>query len=246
MTKTLLQAPVDAGGIGRTDPGFDSGSIRLILFDLDGTLVDSVGDLAWCGNQMRQRLGLPVHDERTARDWVGNGVERFVKRVLTGGMETEPPAELYARGVELFRKLYAAHASDRSELYPGVIEALQGLSTCPRNLQLACVTNKDEPFTSRLIREMGLGAFFDLVVAGNTTSHRKPHPGPLHYAADYYGFDYRHCLMIGDSSNDVLAARAAGFAVACVPYGYNHGRDIRQSQPDLVIENLSQLIELFS
>ena len=218
--------------------------IRLILFDLDGTLVDSVGDLSWCGNEMLHRLGLPRHDAEAARNWVGNGLERFVKRVLTADMDAEPEVQLYQQGLEIFRDLYAEHASDHSVVYPGVIEALQHLSR--RELKLACVTNKPEPFTSRLIAEMGLDVFFDLVVAGDTTARKKPDPMPLHYAADYFGLEYDRCLMVGDSSNDVRAARAAGFAIACVPYGYNHGLDIRQSNPDLVVETLTGLSELFS
>ena len=221
----------------------DLQEIRLVLFDLDGTLVDSVGDLGWCGNAMRERLGLPVHDEQAARSWVGNGLERFVKRVLTGEMDAEPMADLYERGLEIFRELYAAHASDRCELYAGVPETLQRLEA--RELQLACVTNKPQPFTSQLIAAMGLAAYFQLVVAGDTTARKKPDPMPLHYAADYFGLDPAHCLMVGDSSNDVRAARAAGFAIVCVPYGYNHGNDIRDSNPDLVVDNLTELAELF-
>jgi phosphoglycolate phosphatase len=221
-----------------------AGRLQLILFDLDGTLVDSVGDLAWCGNAMLQRLGLPVHDEAAARSWVGNGLERFVKRVLSGQMEAEPPADLYRRGLATFNELYAAHASDRSELFPGVIDTLEWLAA--RAPKLACVTNKPEPFTSRLIAEMGLDRYFELVVAGNTTARKKPDPMPLHHAADHFGFDYDRCLMVGDSSNDVRAARAAGFAIVCVPYGYNHGQDIRDSRPDLVVDNLTELITLFS
>ena len=217
--------------------------IQLILFDLDGTLVDSVGDLAWCGNQMRQRLGLPVQGEHAARAWVGNGLERFVKRVLSGEMEAEPAADLYRRGLAIFRELYAAHASDRSLLYAGVTETLQWFAR--QQIKLACVTNKPEPFTSRLLVAMGLDGFFDLVVAGDTTARKKPDPMPLHYAADHYAIDYANCLMVGDSSNDVQAARNAGFAIACVPYGYNHGHDIRASCPDLVVENLTELIPLF-
>ena len=223
--------------------GIDFDRIRLVLFDLDGTLVDSVGDLAWCGNEMLQRLGMPTHDERAVRMWVGNGMERLVKRLLTGEMEAEPPAQLFEQGLAIFRELYGAHASDRCVVYPGVIDALQSFSG--RELKLACVTNKPEPFTSDLIAAMKLDAYFELVVAGNTTSRKKPDPMPLHYAADHFGLDYDRCLMVGDSSNDVRAARAAGFGVACVPYGYNHGRDIHEANPDLVIENLYDLVKLF-
>ena len=248
MIETQLDLVPDPGnGVGSPLPAsrpFDPQRVHLILFDLDGTLVDSVGDLAWCGNTMLERLGMAVHDEQAARSWVGNGLERFVKRVLTGAMDAEPAADLYQRGVEIFRELYAAHASDRSIVYPGVVETLQRLSA--KELKLACVTNKPEPFTSRLITEMGLDVYFELVVAGNTTARKKPDPMPLHYAADHFGLKYDRCLMVGDSSNDVVAARSAGFAIACVPYGYNHGQDIRLSNPDLVVENLTLLADLFS
>ena len=179
------------------------GRIRLILFDLDGTLVDSVPDLAWCGNEMLRRMEMTARTMDDARNWVGNGVERFVKRFLTGEMEAEPEAQVYERGLELFQALYADNVSGRSEVYPGVDEALQKLSR--HDLHLACVTNKPEPFTSDLITAMGLSDYFELVVAGDTTPRKKPDPMPLHYAADHFGLDYADCLMVGDSSNDVLS-----------------------------------------
>lgn len=218
--------------------------IRLILFDLDGTLVDSAPDLAWCGNEMLRQLDLPQRDLESARAWVGNGVERFVKRFLSGDMEGEPNEEVFRSGLAIFNRLYADNISTRSVLYPGVTEALQQLAGL--DLHLACVTNKPEPFTSDLIGAMGLAAFFELVVAGNTTARKKPDPMPLHYAADHFGLEYAECMMVGDSSNDVSAARAAGFSIACVPYGYNHGVSISESSPDLIIDNLKELAEMFA
>jgi phosphoglycolate phosphatase len=230
--------------------GYEAGAtidfdrIELVLFDLDGTLVDSVGDLAWCGNEMLRALEMPLRSPQAARTWVGNGLQRFVKRVLTNDMKAEPEPSLFDEGLEIFNRLYGAHASDHCEVYPGVLDTLKCLSD--RGMQLACVTNKPEPFTSRLIEAMGLDSYFKLVVAGNTTARIKPDPMPLHYAADHFELEYRACLMVGDSSNDVLAARAAEFAIVCVPYGYNHGKDISDSNPDLVVENLTELIDCFS
>lgn len=224
--------------------GIDFNQIELVLFDLDGTLVDSVGDLAWCGNEMLRALKMPLRGPQAARSWVGNGLQRFVKRVLTNDMHAEPEEALYNEALEIFKQLYGDHASDHCEVYPGAVETLRYLSD--RNQHLACVTNKPEPFTSKLIEAMGLDSYFELVVAGNTTSRIKPDPMPLHYAADHFKLDYPACLMVGDSSNDVLAARAAEFAIVCVPYGYNHGKDISASNPDMVVENLTELIDWFS
>ncbi len=219
-------------------------NIRLVLFDLDGTLVDSVPDLAWAGNRMLSLLGLPVRDPGLARVWVGNGIERFVKRFLTGELAAEPDPAQFERGLEIFRDAYAGHVSDLSEVYPGVVDTLEHLSQT--SLRLACVTNKAGSFTRDLLAALELDRYFELVVAGDTTARKKPDPMPLHYAADHFGFDYADCLMVGDSSNDVRAARAAGFGIVCVPYGYNHGVDIRESRPDLVIENMRELSACFS
>ncbi len=219
-------------------------STRLVLFDLDGTLVDSVPDLAWSGNRMLSELGLPELDPALARAWVGNGIERFVKRFLTADMTAEPETSLFERGLEVFREAYAGHVSDLSEVYPGVTDTLDFLRQT--DLHLACVTNKAGSFTRDLLADLDLDQYFELVVAGDTTARKKPDPMPLHYAADHFGLDCGDCLMVGDSSNDVRAARAAGFAIVCVPYGYNHGVDIREAEPDLVIDNLNELIARFS
>ncbi len=193
---------------------------------------------------MLRQLDMPPHEIDQARCWVGNGVERFVKRNLTGQMDAEPDADLFSRGLDLFNRIYADNVSGRSQVYPGVVEALQQLAR--QDLHLACVTNKPEPFTSDLIAAMGLDSYFELVVAGDTTARKKPDPMPLHYAADHFGLDYAECLMVGDSSNDVTAARAAGFSIVCVPYGYNHGIDIAKSSPDLIVDNLKELAALIS
>ena len=113
---------------------------------------------------------------------------------------------------------------------------------------LGCLSRFGIEMTSfaALIAAMGLTEYFSLVVAGNTTARIKPDPMPLHYAADHFSIPYAQCLMVGDSSNDVKAARAAGFNIICVTYGYNHGNDISDSNPDLVVGNLNELNEMFA
>ena len=232
-------------GVRAQQPGeaIDFARLGLVLFDLDGTLVDSLPDLAWCGNEMLRELGLDERDPQAARAWVGDGIGRFVKRFLTGEMDAEPAPELFDRALRTFERLYADNVSARSAVYPGVIDGLERLAA--RDLHLGCVTNKAGSFTADLLEAKGLASYFELVVAGDTTPRKKPDPMPLHYAADHFGLGYANCLMVGDSANDVKAARAAGFRVIAVPYGYNHGYSIHDCNPDRVVADLRELAELF-
>jgi phosphoglycolate phosphatase len=135
--------------------------------------------------------------------------------------------------------LYAENTSGRSRLYDGVVEGIDYLKA--NGFKVGCVTNKAEAFTVPLLKDMGIYDRFDLVVSGDTTPKKKPDPMPLLYAAEQLGVAPADCLMVGDSMHDVQAARNAGFQVVCVPYGYNHGHDIREANPDAVIESLAAL-----
>lgn len=216
---------------------------RLILFDLDGTLVDSVPDLAYCIDGMMTQMGRPAWGESRVREWVGNGVERLVKRALIGQLEGEPDSTDYAQALPLFMDLYSHHNGQRSRLYPGVKTALERLKSA--GYTLACVTNKADQFTRPLLQALGIYDYFSLITSGDTLARKKPDPLPLLHSAGQFGLSPADALMVGDSSNDVKAARAAGFAIICVPYGYNHGVDIRLSKPDAVIDSLEQLDNLF-
>lgn len=212
---------------------------RLILIDVDGTLVDSVPDLAFCVNEMMTRLGMDEHTETDIRNWVGNGVERLTRRALIGQLDGEPDEELFRKAYPIFLELYAENTSKRSELYPGVMEGLGRLRDA--GYVLGSVTNKASQFTVPLLKDLGIYDEFAVVVAGDTLEKKKPDPAPLLYAAERMGVDPSDCLMVGDSVNDVAAARSAGFQVVCMPYGYNHGNDIRDANPDAVIDSLAHL-----
>lgn len=212
---------------------------EMILIDVDGTLVDSVPDLAFCVDEMMKRLGRQPWGEQPVRNWVGNGVERLVRRALIGQLDGEPSEADFERAYPIYLELYAENTSKRSILYPGVREGLDYLKAA--GYALGCVTNKAAQFTIPLLRDLGVYDYFGIVVSGDTLEHRKPHPAPLLHAAEFFKVDPSRALMVGDSISDVKAARAAGFTIACVPYGYNHGEDIRSAGPDLVIENLAAL-----
>ncbi len=215
---------------------------QMILIDVDGTLVDSVPDLAWCVDEMMKTLGRAPWGEKRVRDWVGNGVERLVRRALIGQLDGEPSDEEFDKAYPLFLDLYAENTSRRSTLYPGVREGLDYLRQ--QGYSLGCVTNKAEQFTLPLLRDLGIEDYFGIVVAGDTLPVKKPDPTPLLYAAEFFGATPEQSLMIGDSKSDVTAARAAGFRIICMSYGYNHGEDIRKYDPDAVIDSMAELERL--
>lgn len=212
---------------------------KMILCDLDGTLVDSVPDLTFCVDVMMERLGRAPRGEAAVRTWVGNGVEKLVCRALTGQLEGEPDAADYALAYPIFLELYAENTYNRSILYPGVREGLDFLASA--GYPLGCVTNKAAQFTEPLLTHLGIRERFTLVVSGDSLPRKKPDPMPLLHAADHFGVMPAEALMIGDSVSDVKAARAAGFGIVCMSYGYNHGEDIRDSNPDAVIDSMVEL-----
>lgn len=216
---------------------------RLVLIDLDGTLVDSVPDLAYCVDEMMKALGREPWGLEKVRGWIGNGVDRLVMRALTNTLWDDPEAAEFDRARPIFMRLYADNTSGRSRLYDGVMEGIGYLKD--NGFRLGCVTNKAEAFTVPLLKDMGILDSFDIVVSGDTTPRKKPDPMPLLHAASQLGVSAADCLMVGDSMHDVEAARNAGFRVVCVPYGYNHGRDIRDANPDAVIDSLAELQNLF-
>ncbi|ABA58946.1 phosphoglycolate phosphatase [Nitrosococcus oceani] len=217
---------------------------EMILIDVDGTLVDSVPDLTFCTDTMMERLGLPLRGETKVRQWVGNGVERLIKRALVDNMEGEPEEDLYQKAETIFLALYADNTSKRSHLYPGVNEGLAWLKS--QGYRVGCVTNKAAQFTYPLLTELGIIDYFEIVISGDTLPEKKPHPAPLLHAASHFGIAPEKALMIGDSISDVKAARAANFQIVCLSYGYNHGVDIRDSQPDSVIDSLIEIKNLLS
>lgn len=216
---------------------------KLVLIDLDGTLVDSVPDLAYSVDQTMRVLGLPIRGEAAVRTWVGNGVKTLVERALTNDLHQPADPAALEPALAVFMAIYAENTSQRSRIYPGVMEGLDFLHHC-KNLKVACVTNKAEQFTHKLLKDLGIFERFALVVSGDTLLEKKPHPLPLLYAAEQLGVQTSDALMIGDSKSDVKAARAAGFKVIAVSYGYNHGEDIRDYQPDAVIDSFQELTTL--
>ena len=212
---------------------------EMILIDLDGTLVDSVPDLAWCVDEMMKALNMPVRGQDKVRNWVGNGVTKLIERALVDQLDGAPSDELFARAAPIFIDLYADNASKRSQLYPAVKDGLQWL--IDQGIRVGCVTNKDEKFTLKILKDLGLYDFFEIVISGDTLPLKKPDPAPLLHGAKFFGIAPEKAMMIGDSISDVKASRAAGFSIVCMSYGYNHGVDIRTANPDVVIDSFAEL-----
>lgn len=210
--------------------------IDSVTLDLDGTLLDTVPDLAAAANLMLRELGLAERDEAEIRLFVGRGIPNLVQRCVT--REAAPDAAFLGRANEVFRHHYALTNGRCSKPFPGVLE---GLAVFRRmGLPMACITNKAAAFTEPLLRMTGLTEYISLAVSGDSLPEKKPHPLPLLYACEQLGVPPSHNLHIGDSRHDTFAARAAGCPVFCVPYGYNEGGDVRELDCDAIVSTLDE------
>jgi phosphoglycolate phosphatase len=215
---------------------------EMVLIDVDGTLVDSVPDLAYCVDEMMKRLDMPERGEASVRNWVGNGVERLVRRALINDLNGEPDEALFAKAYPIYLELYADNTCKRSHLYDGVREGIAYLKAA--GYKMGCVTNKAEAFTVPLLKTLGLYDEFGIVISGDTLPVKKPDPGPLLHAAEFFGVKPENAMMLGDSVSDVKAARAAGFQITCMTYGYNHGDNIADANPDALLDSMAGLQSL--
>lgn len=223
-------------------------NIRLVAFDLDGTLIDSVPDLSRAVDAALVDLNLPAAGEATVRDWVGNGslvlMERALHHALTESAHAKRPhaenADLLARAHDAFLAHYAIDPASRTRLYPGVRQALDALRAS--DLPLALVTNKPAAFIAPILEGFGLQDHFALCLGGDSLPRKKPDPAPLLHVAAHFEIPPNACLMVGDSRHDIVAGKAAGFRTLAVPYGYNHGQPVADSGPDAVVESLAELV----
>src|SRR5690606_19358492 len=213
---------------------------KLIMFDLDGTLVDSVPDLAVAVDKMLVALGRAPVGLGSVRNWIGNGAPVLVRRALANDLDhCAVDDELAQQALAIFMEAYA----DKHEftvVYPGVRETLKWLQK--KGVQMALITNTPERFVAPLLDEMKLGRFFRLIVGGDTLPQKKPDPAALFFVMKMANVPASQALFVGDSRSDVQAAKAAGVACVALSYGYNHGRPIAEESPALVIDDLRRLI----
>ena len=206
------------------------------IVDLDGTMVDTLGDFDAALNIVLRELGLPAVGRAFLSHTVGKGSEHLIRSTLT---EVGADAALYEPAWALYQERYLEVNGDHSAVFPGVVEGLTLLKS--RGWKLACLTNKPTGFAVPLLQSKGLHAFFDAVFGGDAFERKKPDPLPLLKTCEALGTLPARTLMVGDSSNDARAARAAGCPVVLVSYGYNHGEPVAAAGADRVIDRLDQL-----
>jgi phosphoglycolate phosphatase len=212
-----------------------------VLFDLDGTLIDTAAEIADGVNDTLAELGLPLVTEQQVRSWVGHGTQSLMVRACAEVQGISEEAMRQAGQVPqvmaVFGRHYLARCGTRSQLYPHVREALIRLRAA--GARLAVVTNKESAYTQVILDAHGLTPLLDRVVCGDTFPIRKPDPAGVLSCLEGFGVGREQALFVGDSSVDVATARNAGVAVWALPYGYNLGQPIEASQPDRVVDDFS-------
>lgn len=212
-------------------------SVKAVLLDLDGTLLDTVLDLHAAANGMLADLGRPPVAVLDIRAYVGRGIPNLVKRVLVGKLEAAddpdpPPADALAS----FKKHYAHFNGRAAQPFPGVVEGLQALQAL--GLPLGVITNKAQAFTLPLLERTGLAPYLSVTVSGDQLPKPKPDPMPVVWACGRMNVSPADTLLIGDSVHDFKAGRAAGCQVFLVPYGYNEGQDVRGLAADAIVGSI--------
>lgn len=210
---------------------------KLVMFDLDGTLVDSVADISLSLNRALGDMALEAVSEVQVRRWIGRGASRLMYCVLE---HLRQPPEQHDTLMARFMVRYEASVCEVSEPYEGARELLFALKA--QGVHLACVTNKPYTPAKALLEALDMLSPFDLLLGGDSLPHKKPHPEPLQHCLQHFEVKAEEALMVGDSRNDVEAARAAGVRVLAVPYGYNHGEPVAETKPDWLVESLAELL----
>lgn len=215
--------------------------VSALLLDLDGTLLHTAPELSEAASRMLHEMNFTPVSPDLLTSYIGNGIGWLVKRALTGNMHATPDAALFDHAMPIFEKHYTELLL-QSKPFDGVVEGLEAMKAA--GFRLGCITNKLASYTVPLLAGLGLAKYFEIVLSGDSLPEKKPHPMPLLHAATFFGVPPEKVLLIGDSLNDTVAARAANCPVFCVPYGYNHGEPVETLDLDAVIPNLSAALPL--
>jgi len=217
---------------------------KLLIFDFDGTLIDSVPDLVTAVNSMLLAIGYEQKSEASIRSWVGNGAETLVKRALLNRVDVENltvEKELFEKALNLFLSSYKENACKSTKLYDNVAQTLQTLKA--NDYIMTIVTNKPYAFVQPILKGLNIENFFEIYLGGDSLDEKKPSPKPLLYLCDELKIEKEKSLMIGDSKNDIIAANSAGIESIGVTYGYNYDESISVYNPTVIIDDFSQILE---
>lgn len=209
-------------------------AVDAIIFDLDGTLVNSLPDITAGVNHVRGLRGLPLLAEETVRTYIGDGVNVLLARAL----DTDNADEIHA-GAADFRPFYDKHCLDGTVLYDGVVETLARFS----DKKLAIVSNKPEEFTNKILNGLGIAKHFDIVLGPESVRRQKPDPESNQMIARAFGVAPGRFCTVGDRSTDVDAGRAAGMMTVGVTYGLGDAAEVRKSGPDVILDQINKLAE---
>lgn len=218
--------------------------VQAVAFDLDGTLCDSVADLAAAANATRAHLQLPPLPEKTVESYVGDGIANLVHRVITDSRDQAADETLWEQGFTFFVRYYRDHLSVHTRVYPETEAGLQLLKSL--GIPLLVITNKNEVLAAELLKQLGLADYFSLILGGDSLPEKKPSALPLLHSAAVLNIDPANMLMVGDSHNDILAAKAAGCVSVGVTFGYGDMTELSQNpatQPDWLIGSLPEIYE---
>lgn len=213
----------------------------LLIFDLDGTLIDSVPDIADAVNRTLSDLGRQNFDEQTIRNWVGNGAKVLIERALKASQNDELDVNTVEQALGYFFAHYAKQTCQKTVAYQDVNKGLQDLHKA--GFVLAIVTNKPAEFVPAILQTLGWQELFACVLGGDSLPVKKPDPTPLLFTCEKLQFSTANSYMIGDSKNDVLAGKNAGIKTLALSYGYNYGQDIRDFSPDETFDNFADLTD---
>ncbi len=215
---------------------------KVIIFDLDGTLIDSSPDLALAINYMLKSLERETFTTDTIHYWVGNGAEMLVKRALSGQREIDENLDstLVTQALKIFLDFYGKNLSIKTVTYPNVLKTLQQLKEY--GYRLAIVTNKPVDFVKPILKALSLEELFELYLGGNSLQERKPHPMPLLHVCETFNVTVEECVMVGDSKNDILSAHACNMQSIGVSYGYNYGESINIYNPNVVFDDFADIL----
>lgn len=217
--------------------------LQLLIFDLDGTLIDSVPDLAVATNAMLQDLGRRCVSTDDVRNWVGNGSRKLVQRALSNNIDIDPHLERTQTDTAeaLFFQHYAAHTCVHTQAYAGVSTGLIKLKDA--GFVLALVTNKPVRYVPNILQHFDWQDVFAMTLGGDSLAEKKPHPMPLLHVCEQLHLCPEQSAMIGDSRNDILAGQRAGMMTLGLSYGYNYGQDIRDFMPTQAFDGFADLTQ---